>query len=362
MTGHVTINAGYGNDTIVNTGPIALLNGGPDNDYISNTGDNVTIKGSTGDDTLALSNYTTRILYANGDGNDILTNYNNKNVILITDGSQYATVASGNDIIIYVGAGSMRLKDAVGKTLNISGGSRVNYLNFTNTANNIVVNGLSGNDSIANNASNVTINTGAGNDLIAITGANNVIEYAAGDGLDTVTGFNNTDTLSLTDDSDFKLFSTLGGDLIVSVGIGSILMNNLSLQNLNVTGGKCVMSNIMNTTSQTLLSGTSNADSIVNSGSDVTIAGGTGDDTIKVGTNNVIRYASGDGNDIITGFGVNSTLQITSGSITSHYADGNDYIINVGSGKLTFKNACSMPTVHSTPSITTSAITITTSR
>ena len=53
--------------------------------------------------------------------------------------------------------------------------------------------------------------------------------------------------------------------------------------------------------------------------------------------NDVFVYASGDGNDIITDYTAQDKLKIT-GSYST-LASGNDVVINVGSGKMTLKNA-----------------------
>ena len=59
---------------------------------------------------------------------------------------------------------------------------------------------------------------------------------------------------------------------------------------------------------------------------------------MSYGTNNIIQYTSGDGNDVITGYDSSNKIQI-SGSSYSTQASGSDMIIKVGSGKMTLKNA-----------------------
>lgn len=59
---------------------------------------------------------------------------------------------------------------------------------------------------------------------------------------------------------------------------------------------------------------------------------------IFVSYDNVIQYASGDGNDTITGFNSTDTLHITKGSYKTKVS-GNDVIVTVGKGKITLKNA-----------------------
>ena len=113
---------------------------------------------------------------------------------------------------------------------------------------------------------------------------------------------------------------------------------------------------IYNYNSNTLLSGTSGNDTIRNGGSwyvggygyhdggsNVTISGGIGVDTIYLASwaeNNLIKYSYGDGNDSIYGFRDNSTLQIASGKVSSvmRFLDRNDFgvAVAVGNNTITF--------------------------
>lgn len=78
------------------------------------------------------------------------------------------------------------------------------------------------------------------------------------------------------------------------------------------------------------------------SGTSFTVNGGKDDDNILLtenSQNNLIQYASGDGNDTIEGFNSNDTLHITSGSISKTSVSGNDFIVYVDSGSMRFKDA-----------------------
>ena len=71
----------------------------------------------------------------------------------------------------------------------------------------------------------------------------------------------------------------------------------------------------------------------------MTINGGKGNDTIESnGTNIYLKYANGDGNDTITGYYSKAAIQVTGGTYTKSTI-GNDVVISVGSGKMTFKDA-----------------------
>ena len=79
--------------------------------------------------------------------------------------------------------------------------------------------------------------------------------------------------------------------------------------------------------------------------------GGAGNDTINLasgaGTNDVIEYSAGDGNDLITGFNETSTLKIGGGKGT--YFDfwyGKDLIVQVGESMITLSGAASLSKVN----------------
>ncbi len=151
------------------------------------------------------------------------------------------------------------------------------------------------------------------------------------------------------------------------------------------------MTDFYNDTPNTVISGTSNADSIYNNnaekvsinagaGNDTvynyyvdsdyciintgagndsyygyfsdhcTINTGTGNDTINSSTNvgyNVFAYTSGDGNDVIMGLLATDTLQIGGGYGTySTTKSGSDIIVNVGTGKITLVGAADLDTLN----------------
>ena len=89
-------------------------------------------------------------------------------------------------------------------------------------------------------------------------------------------------------------------------------------------------------------------DTIENSGSDVLINAGAGNDLIyNRGDKTVFEYKSGDGNDSIEGFNSTSTLKIGNGTGTySTQVSGSDIIVTVGDGNITLKNAAKLETVQ----------------
>ena len=91
----------------------------------------------------------------------------------------------------------------------------------------------------------------------------------------------------------------------------------------------------------------------------MTITGGTGNDTIYLGTalagrrpyryevggeNVLINYTNGDGNDLIQGFNDKATLAI--GGNFSTKKSGDNVIVTVGKGKITLEGAASLEAVN----------------
>ena len=333
---------------------------GDGKDSVYNSGNNVTISGGAGDDKINLDSTSKKavIKYASGDGNDTISGYNLSDMISLTSGSVTGVSVSGNDLILKIGTGSIRLTDS--KTANVNGtiygesntiGTSGND-NITNVKSNVTINGYSGNDSIENSGANVSINTGEGNNTIKNygsnatiktgTGSNHIYNYESGT---KVLGNATSDSLNIQ-----------GASVSVESGAGKdyIYLNN------NSFGGAYV----------TINAGADN-DSIIGRFGDSSILGGAGDDlvsmtgdvdrgTISAGTGldtvymdnydgrNMIQYTSGDGNDIIYYFNRYDTLKIGNGS-TDTYSKatvGSDIHVSVGNGVITLKNAASLESVN----------------
>ena len=138
-----TIYGGAGNDTILNVGDEVMIDSGADddfidngyfgdslsasnvfidsgagNDYIRNFGWNVTIAGGKGNDRISLSSDTRNHLieYSPGDGEDTIFGWGSSpnSTISIVNGT-YSEAVDGDDIILIVGDGSIRLVDARNK-------------------------------------------------------------------------------------------------------------------------------------------------------------------------------------------------------------------------------------------------------
>ena len=79
----------------------------------------VTMTGGKGNDILHATNGADEFRYAKGDGNDVIHDYSGEDFIHLTSGSITDSYASGNDVILEVGEGSIRVKNAKGKAIAV---------------------------------------------------------------------------------------------------------------------------------------------------------------------------------------------------------------------------------------------------
>ena len=250
-----SVNAGAGNDTIDHMGQLSTILGGAGNDSIINSGQTSWIEGGTGKDTIVNTGHQTTV--DGGDDNDYIDN---------TDGR-----SAGDSSVLLGGKGNDTISngDVGGYGVSIDGGE--------------------GNDIIKHNSISSTINAGVGNNLISLGGAayDNVMIYGGGN--DTIVGFNASNIIDL-DNATITNRDTIGSDLKLTTNSGSILLKNASnitpeLNNVgadnSATSGDSV---IKNSTSNILITGTPNADTIDFASEygieNVSVNAGAGDDTI----------------------------------------------------------------------------------
>lgn len=310
---NVTVDGGAGDDTIQSNDNRVSLAGGDGNDYVSTNGwwSGVTLNGGRGDDTIfgggyGSSYYGKLIQYADGDGNDLVRGFDRYDTLQLLGGTIDETLKDGNDYIIKVGDGTITLQGAAEVPINVlrSDGTLatinpdINIIN--NTVDNTMLVGIDGRDSIYNSGIDVTIDSAEGNDTIANVGANVSIVSDGGTNIISNAGENAT------------IRSSFGDDRIVNSGLNAVIA-----------------------------AGDGN-DQIQTGGDYSSIRAGGGDDQIALSTlsaSNVLEYADGDGNDTITGFNADDTLRIVEGEYsTARSEDGNDFIVNVGDGSITFKD------------------------
>lgn len=221
---------------------------------------------------------------------------------------------------------------------------------YNNTTANILITGTSEADSVYNAsvASNVTIETYEGNDIIKNYGesvtiiageGNNTIQNGevgggtygrysyimAGSGDDSITNRARYVTIDAGAGNDY-VYTDIRGD---------------SYQDVTVYGGEgndtlVVMDH------QCSLNGGAGDDYISVLGSiwnGNTLEGGTGNDTLYGGGNNVFYYQEGDGHDIIYNYTTSDKIQINSNTPYSSVQSGSDVLITIGDGSILLKNS-----------------------
>ena len=326
----VSVNGGMDDDYIWNYGEAAVLDGGAGADRISSYIDGATIRGGTGADIIYLRSEATLgslYRYANGDGADIVYNFTDMDTLEVTGGS-YSTVASGENIIVSVGKGTITLVGAAELSeLNITGEistdtddteSTVISLTagddtFSNTVSERIIYGLAGSDTIQNTGDRVTINAGTGDDIISLGGSGNVLQYASGDGSDAVYNFTAADTLEITGGSYSTVAS--GENLIVSIGEGQItLAGASSLSAINIvgeyesaTGGGGEDTAPADFTAISLTAGN---DSYANSDTRVEIFALAGNDTVSNTELSSVAIYGGSGDDYLRNYYSESTAAL----------------------------------------------------
>ena len=328
----VMINSDAGNDSITNSARYSTISGGADNDTISDSGDSVSIDGGAGNDRISLSGSKTTIIggkgddsvindgnnvvfrYNTGDGNDVLSGFYQGSKIFIADGKYYSQI-KGDDVILTVGDGKITLEGAA-----VVSRPQIENLPVSIRAerDKEMIIGTDARESVYNNHLNVTIQTNGGNDYINNTGYYDLIDSGNGD--DEI--FNGS--TSLRNDVDYR-----GQKSTIQAGEGNDTIRNTGYM-ASIDGGD-------------------GNDVIRNSGlfSLVTIKGGKGDDKIynNSGDGVTFQYAIGDGNDYISGFNENSTLDLGGeeySSVKGYY----DIIVTVGDDRITLAGATALKTVN----------------
>jgi len=198
-----------------------------------------------------------------------------------------------------------------------------------------VITDTDGDDQIINSINDTTIEAGKGNDSIVNGGDNVVFIYRTGDGKDTITGFNETSKLIISGGSYSSLKSDNGKDLIFKVDDGSItLVDAATLSNPKIEGvaeaAKYILNGVADT-NLTLTGGTGN-DTIDNYANHVTIDTGAGNNYIhNYWTTNHVKVIVGDGDDTVWNQSSYATIDTGNGNdLIEHY--GNEATINAGEG------------------------------
>ena len=380
----IVIDGGNGNDTISGGFWKPSINGGSGSDMISLSGGSgnnnfTTVNAGLGNDTLYSkgNDKNIKILYqyANGDGSDVYYGYDENDTIHITSGT-YSTQASGSDVIIKVGSGSILLKDAKGTTLNIitpEPGVEPTYVKLTNkdkspynTASGVgTVSGAEERTKavkiVGNNESNVLI---GGTKSDTLVGGGGVDTFVSGAGKDYVTDYVEGEVVSLAGSltkaaasgNNVTLTSSKGTMILTSAkgkkvtfvdAKGNTTKQTFGVSAINVVDGDGATINTTYDTAVSTLNGSTRTEGITLIGNkkDNTIIGGSGDDVLTSGAGKDLFIYTG-GNDVITDYAPGKdTIKLEGASITSLSYTGSqstDLVLTTDKGTLTIENAMSM--------------------
>lgn len=187
-----TVNVNGGNDTVSTyAGNGTIIRGGVRDDKLSivrasasnggvvarvNLGHgNDTIVGSAGPDIFQFTE--------DNFGEDVIIGYDETDTIELLDNTYRGKDTLYNDVVLYVGFGSITIKDAVDQKINLKTDGVTTFSNVVdNRSASVVINGSDGDDSIKNNGSNVVIYANYGNDTIVNSAP--FVTINAGGGID----------------------------------------------------------------------------------------------------------------------------------------------------------------------------------
>ena len=356
----------YGNEgddkiLIINSGNRIEGGDGIDGIWFMKGANKSTVNGGKDNDGIILEDAKNIVIeYSTGDGNDLVYGYDESDTIKIS--GSYSTQLSGQDFIINVGGSLITLKDAANKIVNING-NQFNtdtvststpiyitlpsfwYKNATqikgtdkddtinNSLDNMIINALAGNDTIANSGGCVTVIGGAGNDFIRnYYGANVTIN--GGDGDDTLYNYYGTNSY-LDGGAGNNDISNYASDVSISGNAGNdSIVNSAGNVLIDSGNGNDSIYNYDNGHDVTIRSGIGN-DSITNRKSNVIIDGGEDGDYITNDLNGYISNVSiygNAGNDTIFNIPLNGYYgtENESGAITLNGGDGDDSIYSSG--------------------------------
>ena len=347
VSGSVLTIVTAGDNTLVNTDSDIKFDGTDGDDYIINEAENVTLDGQGGNDTLEGSEeYGDVFQFDAPDGNNVITNFDDQDELRVTSGSVETVFADGTDYVVTARqgdyTGTMRILNGA-TTIGRKGNAFVvkdAVKNLLNRNSNVQFNGTDFNDVLTNTGTNVTLNGKSGNDTLIGSATGEVFQFSSDGGDDVITDFGVNDTLQITSGS---ISNTVGidDDLLININTavynGSILLKGASKYKFNsekTDEGTFLtvedVNYVQNNRDNRSVSGKKGADYITNSGKNVTINGSAGNDTID-GSNfgELYLFSSAHNDNVITNFGANDTLRMTSGNTMTYSTVGNDVIVTL---------------------------------
>ena len=317
-------------------------------DLIGNTNTSSIIGGKKNDiievHNLAISGTVTGATVDGGNGNDSVWGSLGDDVVTLgagadtfrtAGGNDTVTTGAGKDIIIYDGSGHLTVTDYDSKNDRIE--LQGSYTHGNNTY------PISMIDYIINTDTSVTLNLGYTSTTengttsnITLPAYSITLLEAANNNLSITDSQGITKTIALKDPQTLFVTNTDGSDIKPALGSGYLRVDaSKRTTAVNIVGSSEVVS---------IRGGTKNDTITLNTTG--TINGGKGNDTLSVAssvTDTVFyAYTNGDGKDVVLDYKAGDVIVLGSKSTkvneTKSKVTGNDYVLTIGSGSITFKN------------------------
>ena len=347
---------------------------------IKASGDNVILRLASGKNISVMGGKNNVISYSDEDGEHVYPEdpviYNKKGTAatLLAGYTEDSYDFSANSTLVSLDA------SAVEHSLAITANKKANVI--TGTEEDDYIAGKAGADKLYGGDGNDTLEGGTGNDqLTGGEGADTFI-WSKGDGNDKILDYANEDNISISG-ATVSSIGTSGENVILTIGSNKITVVGGADKVINYTDEdgvhgypKAPIDVNKNKTAVTLLAdysadtfdvttnagfgttartidgsavdqdisitGNAKNNSIIGGEGNNTLDGGKGNDTLTGGAgSNVFVYANGGGNDVITNYKSGDVIQVSGTVSSAGFNDDapNDYVFNVGKGKITVKNA-----------------------
>ncbi|MBQ9480243.1 MAG: hypothetical protein IJU71_11920, partial [Selenomonadaceae bacterium] len=197
------INLSAGSETSIHTGD--------GNDTIINGAEQVTINGGGDDDVISLGGSSQVIKYADGDGNDTVYGFGSGDTLNIIYGSISGGHTEGNDTVLEIGDGSIRLKNTAGNSITVRDANG----SVTSNAYANIIEGTDEADTLASTITGVIFKPYEGDDIVSLNGSYQIVEYLSGN--DTIYGYREGDIIRLEGDYwGFDSFEKSGNDMVIA--------------------------------------------------------------------------------------------------------------------------------------------------
>ena len=345
---------GDGNDLVLGGSGQDTLDGQAGDDTLDGQGGSDTVFGGEGDDTFWFNPNNSGIetvdgeeglntVQANGTNSgeaitvaavgNVLSISSGTNMLLITGNVQNVIVDGlGGDDTITVGdvAGighvKIDLRGGVGDDLLTAAGASIGFtrLSLSGDNGNDTLIGSSGDDTLNGGAGNDAANGGAGNDTVNGDAGND--QLGGGLGNDLIDGGDGNDFIN-GDAGDDRLNGGVGNDTLKGADGNDSLDGGAGNDNLNGMAGN---DSVLGGVGLDAIAGGAGNDTLDGGRNDDTISGQAGDDKIRGDHGNDLIDA-GDGNNTVNGGDGNDTINAADGSDLIAGGDGNDRI-NAGNG------------------------------